>query len=196
LEGFFLLQKKGILVVGLICAVALSYRLFAGGYLGQPQTVPEKSVAPQDREVVQQDLQIKVTPQTEIVQKIKYTKCGDEEITREPASAKLVGMTAQQLCQVYQGWSVETFDRQEVVLVLQVDGYCKIHNDNMFVGIHNGYVAVFYGQPGPQALLKEETNIPLESVQTQDQEELTKGIIVKDRSELLQTLEGLQEHRR
>lgn len=191
-----MLHKKGIWIIAFICTAVLSYSLFAGGYLGQPQRVPEKSVTPQDREVVQQDLQLKVTPQTKIVKRVKYTKCGDEEIMQEDASAELVGMTAQQLSQVYQGWSVETFDLHEVVLVLQVDAYCKTHNDNMFVGIHNGYVAVFYGQPGPQALLKEETNIPLESVQAQDQKELGQGIIVKDRSELLQTLEGLQEHRR
>jgi hypothetical protein len=57
-------------------------------------------------------------------------------------------------------------------------------------------VAIFHGRPGPTALLKEETNIPLESINPQDLQELEQGIVVKDRSELLQTLEGLQEHHR
>lgn len=151
---------------------------------------------PHNAEVAQQGLQIKVTPQTQIIQKIKYTKCGEEEVIQELANDKLIGMNAQQIRQVYQGWSLETFDIKEVMLTLVVDGYCKKHSDNMFLGIHNGFVAVYYGTPGTTALLKEETNISLQSIHPQDQKDLEQGIIVKDRSELLQTLEGLQEHPR
>lgn len=191
-----MLAKHSIWIVVLIMAAVVSYNIFAGGYLGQPKPLADKSAVPQNREVLQPDLQQKVTSQTHITQKILYNKCGDEEVIREQVNDKLIGMTTQQLRQVYQGWELELFDINEIVLSLQVDGFCRNHSDNMFVGIHNGYVSVFYGQPGAKALLKEETNIPLNTVQAQDQAELVKGIVVKDRSELLQTLEGLQEHRR
>ncbi|MEM5769060.1 MAG: BofC C-terminal domain-containing protein [Bacillota bacterium] len=190
-----MLRKCVLGALGLLLGFALSYSLYMNNYFHPLKYGARLPVDPPNAEVTQTDLKIKITPQTEITQKIKYTKCGEEEVTKITAGEKLVGLTFQQMQQLYPGWTIETFDARDVVLKLVVDDYCKTHSEHMFLGVHNDHVAIFAGKPGPGALLKEETNILLQSVQPQDRLELEKGIVVKDRSELLQTLEGLQEHR-
>lgn len=190
-----MLRKYGLWGIGLLLVFSLTYGFLSGTFLAERKSAPKASPTRPNMEVAQKDLNIKVAPQTDIVQKIKYTKCGEEEIQQKKAGPELAGLTLQQIQQVYTGWSIDTFDTREIVLSLNVDDYCKKHSDHMFLGVHEGLVAVFYGEPGPQALLKEETSIPLQDIQPQDRLELEKGIVVKDRSELLQTLEGLQEHR-
>lgn len=190
-----MLRKCGFWAMGLLLGFALSYNFYTNNYFDHLKFGSRIPTTPPNAEVTQTDLKIKVTPQTEITQKIKYTKCGDEEVTKITAGEKLVGLSLQQIQQLYPGWTIETFDAREIVLSLVVNDYCKMHNEHMFLGVHNDHVAIFAGEPGPRALLKEETNILLESIQPQDRLELEKGIVVKDRSELLQTLEGLQEHR-
>jgi hypothetical protein len=192
--GIPLFKRYGTWIIGLFVVVVLSYALFSSSFPGWPKSTPGDDKVPQNTEVAKHDTKVKVTPNTEIVQKIEYTKCGEEEIVRTKVADNQVGFSLQQLQQVYQGWTIETFDTQEIILSLAVDTYCKMHNDHTFLGISKGYVAVFYGTPGPKALLKQETHIPIDSLHPQDRSELEKGMVVKDRSELLQTLEGLQEH--
>lgn len=190
-----MLRKYGLWFIGLLIGVALSYSFYAGNFISHFKLTSKEPTSQQNAEVTQTDLKIRVMPQTKITQKIKYLKCGEEEVTKVTAGANLLGLNFQEVQQLYGGWTIETFEAKEIVLSLVVDGYCKTHSEHMFLGTHNDHVAIFLGEPGTKALLKEETNILLESVQPQDRVELEKGIVVKDRSELLQTLEGLQEHR-
>jgi hypothetical protein len=194
-EGLFMLRKYGIWSVGMLVSLIIGCFVFYNIFLDQAKSKPMVPSVPPNAEVTQKDLKIKVTPETEIIQKIKYTKCGDEEVLQEKANQKLIGLTMRQVQQIYGGWTIDTFDTKEIVLTLISDGYCTSHSEHMFLGVHNGHVAVFHGEPGSKALLKEETNILLQDIQPQDRNDLEKGIEVKDRSELLQALEGLQEHR-
>jgi len=75
---------------------------------------------------------------------------------------------------------------------LKVDSYCREHANNMFIGIKDGYVAVFYGKPGPKAILKEVTKISVNNIMPQDVEELRRGLVVQSREEMLRTLEGME----
>lgn len=146
-----------------------------------------------DTEVAQHDLSVKVTPNTAVVQRIQYLKCGDEETFRHTQPAdNLVGLNFQQVQQLYQGWDIEKFDINEIVMALKVDDFCREHANNMFVGVKDGYVAVYYGKPGGKPLLKEVTKIPMDRLMGQDREELRRGVLVRSQEELLRTLEGLQ----
>ncbi len=62
----------------------------------------------------------------------------------------------------------------------------------IFVGIKDGYVAVYYGVPGSKQIVKSVTAIPVTQLTSMDIEELTKGLIVENKEDLLRTLEGLQ----
>lgn len=146
----------------------------------------------QGSEVVKKDSKIKISADTDLVQKISYSKCKDQEVFRTKPPDNLVGLTFNQVQQIYSGWSIEKFDTKEVEMTLTVDSLCREHSNNMFIGIKNDYVTVFYGVPGPKAIVKEVTNIPVSSLMPQDVQELHQGLIVQSKEEVLRTLEGMQ----
>jgi hypothetical protein len=177
--------KKYILV-----AIGTASILLSGYYFYNYQQLKNERFEPQ--EVTKQDSKIKITPNTDLVQKIMYTKCGDEETLHTKPPENLIGLNYNQVQKVYPGWNIEKFDTNEILLTIRIDSFCREHANNMFVGIKDGYVAIYYGKPGAKAILKELTKIPVAKIMQQDREELKQGLPVQSREELLRTLEGLQ----
>jgi hypothetical protein len=179
----FVLLATGILLIVGMSAYYIAYLSFTG---------EDKSLSYQEAEVIKQESKIKVTANTDLVQRILYSKCNDEEVLHTKPTEKIVGLNVHQLQTVYQGWVFDKFDSNEVKMTLKVDSYCREHANNMFIGIQDGSVAVFYGRPGSRPILKETTNIDIDNLMVQDVEELQNGMIVQSKEELLQTLEGMQ----
>lgn len=180
--------KFVLLTIGMLLIVGMSaYYIFNLSSAGE-----DKLLLPQETEVVKQEGKIKIIANTDLVQKIIYLKCNDEEVLRIKPTEKLVGLTIYQLQNVYQGWIFDKFDRDEVQMTLKIDGYCREHANNMFIGIQDGRVAVFYGKPDSKRIVKEVTNIPVNKLMVQDVEELQQGLAVSSTEELLSTLEGMQ----
>lgn len=181
-------RKLALLATGLILIVGMSaYYIVYYSFLGE-----DGGHLSQEAEVVKQEGKIKVTANTELVQKILYLKCNDEEVLRTKPTEKLIGLTIYQLQKVYQGWVFDKFDKDEVDMTLRVDNYCREHANNMFIGIQDGSVAVFYGKPGSRPIIKEKTDISVNKFMAQDIEELRHGMVVQSKEELLRTLEGMQ----
>ncbi|MBC8016471.1 MAG: BofC C-terminal domain-containing protein [Sporomusaceae bacterium] len=179
---FVLLATSMLLIVGL-SAYYIAYLSFAE---------EDKSLPFQETEVIKPEGKIKINANTDLVQKIVYLKCNDEELLRTKPTEKLVGLTIYQLQKVYQGWVFDKFDNDEVDMSLKVDSYCREHANNMFVGISDDNVAIFYGKPGSRPIIKEKTNIKASQLMAEDVEELKHGIVVSSQEELLRTLEGMQ----
>lgn len=184
----FKCSKRQILTIaGVILAVGC-----ATYYFIHYNHSDNKPLIPQETEVTKQDSKIKINSNTDIVQKIVYLKCKDEEVMRSKPADNLVGLNFYQVQKVYQGWTIDKFDNLEVEMTLKVDSYCREHANNMFIGVKDGYVAVFYGKPGPKAIVKEVTKIAVNKLHPQDVDELKRGMIVQSREELLRTLEGME----
>ena len=184
------ITKKYIVLLSgvfLITSFVVGYYLFEHYSNGD-----DKLGVPRETEVVKQDANIKVTVNTDLVQKLVYLKCGEKEVVRTKPADNLIGLDYQQFQKVYPGWTIEKFDTLEIEMTLQVDSFCREHANNMFIGIKDGYVAVFYGKPGSRAIVKEVTKIQAGKLMSQDMEELRRGMIVRSKEELLRTLEGLQ----
>ncbi len=179
---FILLTTGMLLLIGII-TYYMTYLSFTG---------EDRYLSAEEMEVAKQEGKIKTTAHTDFVQRIVYLKCNDEEVLRTKPTDKLVGLTIYQLQKVYQGWVIDKFDQDEVDMTLKIDSYCREHANNMFVGIHDNKVAVFYGKPGSRPIVKEITSIPVSSLRKQDIEELQRGMIVQSTEELLRTLEGMQ----
>ena len=180
--------KFVLLIIGMFMIVGMSAFYISNlSFTGE-----NKSLLPQETEVVKQEGKIKITADTELIQKIIYLKCNDEEVLRIKPTEKLVGLTIYQLQNVYQGWVFDKFDRDEVRMTLKINGYCREHANNMFIGIQDGRVAVFYGKPESKRIVKEITNIQVNKLMVQDVEELQQGLAVSSTEELLSTLEGMQ----
>lgn len=176
----------------LIAGIILGGCLLAYHFFGSPPGRDISPIVPKETEVTKQDAKIKITANTDLVQKIIYAKCNDEEVFRTKPADNLVGLNMQQFQKVYSGWTIHKFDTMELEMSLKVDSYCREHANNMFIGIKDGNVAVFYGKPGPKAILKEVTKIPVSKLVQEDLDELRRGMIVQSREELLRTLEGMQ----
>ena len=185
-------KKNNIKIVLLATSMFLMIGLSAYyiGYLSF--TEEDKSLPFQETEVIKPEGKIKINGNTDLVQKIIYLKCNEEEILRTKPTEKLIGLTIYQLQKVYQGWVFDKFDSDEVDMTLKVDSYCREHANNMFIGISDGHVAIFYGKPGSKPIIKEKTNIKASQLMTEDVEELKNGITVGSKEELLRTLEGMQ----
>lgn len=181
-------KKYAVLCAALLLAIGITAYYMVYSPLGGN----ENPAVPQETEVSKQDGKIKITNETDIVQKILYLKCNEEEVLRTKPTENLVGLNIYQMRKIYQGWEFEKFDTNEVVMALKVDGYCREHANNIFIGIKDGYVAVFYGKPGVKPILKEVTTIQTSKLMPQDVEELQHGIVVQSKEELLRTLEGMQ----
>lgn len=178
--------KQRLLLASAIGVALLGLAAYFGGLLTWSD-----AVKPPPAEVAQ-DARIKVAADTELIQKIIYLKCNDEEVFRTKPADSLIGLNLNQVQKVYAGWTIEKFDTKEVVLSLKVDSYCREHANNMFIGVKDGFVAVYYGKPGPRAIIRETTRIPLTNLSPEDQDELRHGMVVQSREEVLRTLEGMQ----
>ncbi|MEG6585573.1 BofC C-terminal domain-containing protein [Dendrosporobacter sp. 1207_IL3150] len=181
--------KKRAVLAGTVLALV---GLLTYYFVYYPSGQDKYPILPQETQVAKQDNKIKVTPNTDIAQKIIYLKCNDEEVIKTKPAENLIGLNYQQVQNIYSGWSIDKFDNLEIAMTLKVDSYCREHANNMFIGVKDGYVAVYYGKPGEKAILKEVTKLPLDHIMPQDAEELKRGLVVQSREELLRTLEGMQ----
>ena len=180
-------RRRILLASGLLAALfVLAY--YIGSHFSLWRDVPRQRLEAE----VARDSKIRVTRETDLVQRIVYLRCNDEEVFRTKPADNLVGLNLFQVQKVYAGWTVDRFDVQEVQLSLKVDSLCREHANNMFIGTKDGVVAVYYGKPGPRAIIKEVTSIPVSRLSSEDVEEIRRGLTVQSREELLRTLEGMQ----
>lgn len=145
-----------------------------------------------NQEVSMIDNKIKVRADTLIVQTFFYSKCNEQETIQFKPDKNLVGMDYKTFQSQYSKWNIENFSEEKITMSLQVNDYCREHKANMFLGIKDGYVAIFYGKPGPKAILKEITKTPVSNLQPQAIEEIKQGLIFSSKAEMLYILEGMQ----
>ena len=125
-------------------------------------------------------------------QTIYYRDCKESEVMREKASAKVIGMTRGEVEKLYHEWQITSFDNEVVTLQISVDGVCKEHKKDQFVGLKDGVVGIYYGKPNENAVLKESLTIDAAMLVEQVQEALKNGIPFQTEEEKLRILEGIQ----
>lgn len=134
----------------------------------------------------------RVGENTMFEQTIYYRDCKESEVMREKASAKVVGMTRDEVAKLYHEWQIISFDKDLVALQLSVDGVCKEHKKDQFVGMRDGVVGIYYGKPNENAVLKEALEIDAATLIEQVQDALKNGIPFQSEEEKLRILEGIQ----
>lgn len=124
-------------------------------------------------------------------QTIYYRDCKESEVVREKAVAKVIGMTRDEVAEFYREWQITSFDKDIVALQISVDGVCKEHKKEQFVGMRDGVVGIYYGKPNEDAVLKESLTIEMAMIE-QVEEALKAGIPFQTEEEKLRILEGLE----
>ncbi|MGI6604339.1 MAG: hypothetical protein GX062_09240 [Firmicutes bacterium] len=94
------------------------------------------------------------------------------------------------LRKLYPGWEISVSDG-EGRLRSRREELCPVCQENLYVGLDDDEVVVFYGLPGSGNKIKERTGIFTRGLPEEAVEDLRVGIRVVREEELLQILEGL-----
>lgn len=130
----------------------------------------------------------KISPNCSITFKRYYSDCGHtiEEYASVPT--ELVNKTEEDLQQKYEGWSIEEFSRNQIVLYREFDSECGEH---YVLRDKDGKVTV-YLKDGDSEEVVEETDIATEFLTETDKIELQNGIEVNGRAELNKVIEDFE----
>ncbi len=136
-------------------------------------------------------LDVRIGPSTEIVRKTLFKKCGDVETTREMAGGDLLGLSREGFQARNKELNIEEFTPKRVVVLATVDGLCQQHSSYRYLGIMDGFLAVYEGKPGQGGRAVEITDIEVRSLPEKEIRDLQKGVPVSSQRELLEILQGL-----
>ncbi len=179
-EGGERMKKQYVTIIFCFCMVMFSLWMMTG------------SVDRPDVDMPIGQTNERVGENTMFEQTIYYRDCKESEVMREKASAKVIGMTRDEVAELYHEWQVTSFDKDVVALRISVDDVCKEHKKEQFVGVRNGIIGIYYGKQSGNAVLKEALSIDEAMLVEQVKEALKVGIPFQSEEEKLRILEGLE----
>ena len=130
----------------------------------------------------------KISPNCSIVFRRYYIECGHTIEQYSSVPTELVNKTETDLLQQYEGWTVEEFSRNQIVLYREFDSECGEH---YVLREKDGKVAV-YLRVGDSEEFVEDTDIATEFLTETDRIELQNGIEANGRVELNQLIEDYE----
>ncbi|ADL12241.1 BofC C-terminal domain-containing protein [Acetohalobium arabaticum] len=209
-----MLDKKKIILISLVIILLASVITYFGLDLRNNESTPQKedrikSEAEEDITQSQQkfsqlikekreefETKLELTeerlltgPNPSLIFKTYYTRCGDIVVDHKKAKNEF---EINNLVAKYPQWTLAKKGKERIILKRRVDKVCPEHKEEMYLGIKDGTVAIFYGNPDDeQEILKRKTNISVDLLPAEEIESLKEGIIVESQKELLALLEGL-----
>ena len=130
----------------------------------------------------------KISPNCSIIFKRHYNDCGHTIEQYSSVPTELVNKTEEDLQKQYEGWTVEEFSRNQIILYRDFDSECGEH---YILREKDGKVAV-YLKTGDTEELVEETDIATEFLTETDRIELQNGIEANGRVALNQLIEDYE----
>lgn len=130
----------------------------------------------------------KISPNCSIIFRRHYNDCGHTLEQYASIPTELVNKTEEDLQEQYQGWTIEEFSRNQIVLYRDFDSECGEH----YVLREKDGKIVVYLKTGDTEELVEETDIATEFLTETDRIELQDGIEANGRVELNQLIEDYE----
>ena len=130
----------------------------------------------------------KISPNCSIIFRRHYNDCGHTIEQYSSIPTELVNKTEEDLQEQYEGWTVETFSRNQIILYREFDSECGEH----YVLREKEGKVVVYLKTGDTEELVEETDIATEFLTETDRIELQNGIEANGRVELNQIIEDYE----
>lgn len=130
----------------------------------------------------------KISPNCSIIFKRHYNDCGHTIEQYASIPTELVNKTEEDLQKQYEGWTIEEFSRNQIILYREFDSECGEH---YILREKDGKVAI-YLKKGDSEELVEETEIATEFLTQTDRIELQNGIETNGRVELNQLIEDYE----
>lgn len=131
----------------------------------------------------------KVSPNAALILKKKYKECGHTIKEYAQIPEEFVNLSQEELEEKYDGWNLEGFSSNEVILQKEVSGVC---NQHYLLKQKDGIVAIYkINQDGSQ-ILKEETGIAIEYLTQSDKEKFEKGMYINGEEQLNSIIEDYE----
>lgn len=133
--------------------------------------------------------EVKTSPNCFIILKKIYSGCGHtiEEYINLPND--LVNLTKEEIQNVYQGWNIEKFESNEIVLNRKLEGECEEH---YIVKDENNRVSIYRILENGEEELVEKTDIYTDYLPNEDKNNMKNGIRANGKKELNQVLENFE----
>ena len=130
----------------------------------------------------------KISPNCSIIFRRHYNDCGHTIEQYSSIPTELVNKTEEDLQEQYEGWTAETFSRNQIILYREFDSECGEH----YVLREKDGKVVVYLKTGDTEELVEETDIATEFLTETDRIALQNGIEANGRVELNQIIEDYE----
>ena len=130
----------------------------------------------------------KISPNCSIIFRRHYNDCGHTIEQYASIPTELVNKTEEDLQEQYEGWTIEEFSRNQIVLYREFDSECGEH----YVLREKDGKVVVYLKTGDTEELVEETDIATEFLTETDRIALQNGIEANGRVELNQRIEDYE----
>ncbi|NLZ53637.1 MAG: hypothetical protein GX892_10920, partial [Thermoanaerobacteraceae bacterium] len=132
--------------------------------------------------------EMRLQPGAKLIYTTYYIKCNHEITQEKTIDDKIIGYSKSDLEHLEKDWEIASFTPNEVSLIREINDICDKH---YYIGIQDGYVALFQGIPGIKSILIEQTDIIADTLREDDRLILEKGLTINDEQEFLKIREGL-----
>lgn len=120
-----------------------------------------------------------------IIYQYYYTKDQITKEQEEPVPDYLVGLSREDLQEIYGGWQIVSFSAEKAILRCTVEG----RSDEVYLlSAHNGYLAVYMENFSKKMKLKEITNVPVRILPEDERMQLEEGIYILGEENLVKIL--------
>ena len=132
---------------------------------------------------------VKITPNTKLVLKKYYTQCNHTINTYVELPKELVNLDEQELKKEYEGWKVDKFTQDEVILLKEENAFCDEH---YIIKEYSGRIAIYKINKNGAEILEKVTSISTEYLTEHDLLNIKNGIKVYGTEQLNKTLEDYE----
>lgn len=115
----------------------------------------------------------KIIPSTKMIYKYYYTEDNITQIVEDVPAYFLINLTKKDLEENFSEWQIEEFSSEEVVLKKIIEGQSTQH---YIIKDYDGYLAIYYNTPLLENILKDITDIPIDSLSKDEQDNIINGL--------------------
>ncbi len=117
--------------------------------------------------------EVKISPYAKMMIKKKYKKCGHSTVDVVDIPMEIINYTKAELQEKYDGWKIESFDEEEIVLSREINANCE---DHYVIKESEGKVFVYKELTDTMTNLIEKLDLNVESLPEEERGELQAGV--------------------
>lgn len=192
------MRRNTFIAVGMLIVVAMiTYSILtwdnSPGVKVRPEKPKVSSSGLTQEPVNPQTIQVNIAESlSELLLKKYFTYCGHTEVKEIKEGDSLLKWSRQDILNVYPDWEIQESGKDRLTLLRRVDDFCSIDQKKRYVGIKDGYVAIFYGEPKMKKKVFRVTDISMKKFPDLMKQQLEQGIPGESEEHLISIIEDLE----